>query len=289
MKSKFQLAALALAILSTINSELSTIHAQGSLTPPSGTPAPVMKSLAQVEPRTPISNAGYTISTPGSYYLTTNLVANTDGIFINASGVTLDLNGFTIKNTSFGAYAYSGISIGPSARNVTIKNGFIQGGVTNNGSGTFTGNGFGVGINGYSPFGTPENIHVSKVSVIGCEYFGIRIAGSSVVESCTATSMKASGINASIIKSCIATDCGGEAIHGFNVSDSRGESYGHGLIAETANNCTGTSVNGIGLTATIATGCTGSRSLGRAIQATVANSCFATAGTNLITYKYNMP
>ncbi len=43
MKTQLKLAALALA-LSTVNSQLSSAFAQGSLTPP-GAPAPVMKSL----------------------------------------------------------------------------------------------------------------------------------------------------------------------------------------------------------------------------------------------------
>jgi len=40
--------------------------AQGSLTPP-GAPAPTMKSLDQIEPRTPISSLPFTISSSGSY------------------------------------------------------------------------------------------------------------------------------------------------------------------------------------------------------------------------------
>jgi hypothetical protein len=35
--------------------------------------------------------------------------------------------------------------------------------------------------------------------------------------------------------------------------------------------------------------CTGYRFDGLAIQAALANGCWALAGTNLITYKYNMP
>ena len=98
MKTKIKLAALTL-ILSTINLPLSTIHAQGSLTPP-GAPAPTMKSLAQIEPRTPISSAPFTISVPGSYYLTTNVTVSAgDAIIIAANNVTLDLNGFTISST----------------------------------------------------------------------------------------------------------------------------------------------------------------------------------------------
>ncbi len=48
----------------------SSLHAQGPLAPP-GAPAPTFKTLQQVEPRTPISALPFTISQPGSYYLTT--------------------------------------------------------------------------------------------------------------------------------------------------------------------------------------------------------------------------
>jgi hypothetical protein len=45
-----------------------------------------MKSLDQIEARTPISSAPFTISAPGSYYLTTNLTtAVSNAILINWS------------------------------------------------------------------------------------------------------------------------------------------------------------------------------------------------------------
>jgi hypothetical protein len=47
--------ALALLALSILNSQFPTCFAQGSLTPP-GAPAPMMKSLDQIEPRTAITN-----------------------------------------------------------------------------------------------------------------------------------------------------------------------------------------------------------------------------------------
>ena len=97
------------------------LRAQGTLTPP-GAPAPMMKSLAQIEPRTPISGTPFSITNGGSYYLTTNLY-NSFGITISASDVTIDLNGFT-----FSGFSGSGIGIyGPSTMtNITIRDGTIK-------------------------------------------------------------------------------------------------------------------------------------------------------------------
>jgi hypothetical protein len=85
-----------LLLLSTSILEPSTFG-QGSLTPP-GAPAPTMRTLEQVEPRTPISAAGYIIDRPGSYYLTTNLfgAGGLGAIRIMTNDVSLDLNGFSI-------------------------------------------------------------------------------------------------------------------------------------------------------------------------------------------------
>src|ERR1022692_511095 len=98
--------------------------AQGSLTPP-GAPAATMKTLTQIEPRTPISSVPFTISTPGSYYLTTNVTATTsNSIFINTNGVTLDLNGFTIASTvSSAAAGGAAILLGDALNDITILNG----------------------------------------------------------------------------------------------------------------------------------------------------------------------
>jgi hypothetical protein len=106
----------------------SFLRAQGLLTPP-GAPAPTMKTLDQMEPRTPISTYGTNITAGGSYYLTANLTgASTtqDAITISADNVTIDLNGFALLNTAGTGTSADGISF-TSRKNVTIRNGTIQG------------------------------------------------------------------------------------------------------------------------------------------------------------------
>ena len=101
---------------------------QGSLTPP-GAPGETMKSLEQVEPRTPIPSLPYTISESGSYYVTGNLSSTTHGIVIETSGVTVDLMGFSLTGdgtSSYPDYDY-GIYVDGST-NAVIKNLVIKGG-----------------------------------------------------------------------------------------------------------------------------------------------------------------
>ena len=127
------IASLALTVLSTLNSQLSTVFAQGSLTPP-GAPAPTMKTLAQIEPRTPVdathtpgdANNLFIISQSGSYYLTTNItgVAGKNGIGIQASNVCLDLSGFALMGG--GTSSLSGIEVAGSPANIKICNGLVR-------------------------------------------------------------------------------------------------------------------------------------------------------------------
>jgi len=299
---------LCLALLSTLNSQLSTAFAQGSLTPP-GLPAPTMKSADQIEPRTIVNavntpgnlpNAySFVISQPGSYYLTTNLMFQQYGasaaIAIATNGVTLDLNGFTIPSIpGFTGPSSIGIMLASGVSDITIINGHINGG----------GNGIGITYLG----NPPTNVLISKVSVsrVGVSGDGINVGtgNATVVENCTVTTAGGQGIVASIIKSSVATGCASNAIYGDTVSDCRGISsstgvgsirygvyasfnaqncYGSaggsgiGLKAQCAINCIGTSTSDVGLFASMAQNCYGFSNSNIGLHAWIANGCSGTS------------
>ena len=160
MKTKIVIAA-AVSIFFILHSAFG----QGALTPP-GAPAPTMKSLDQIEPRTPISSAPVTISASGSYYLTTNVYASTtSGITIATNNVTLDLNGFALLGTSYGP----GISLSGNLTNITVRNGSLGGWE------------FGVSAS----TGGSGNIVLEHLLLSGCDIDGIVAALPAVVRCCT--------------------------------------------------------------------------------------------------------
>lgn len=111
----------------------------GDLNPSAPPTAGTMKSLSDIEPRTAVqslpgsASALFVISQPGSYYLTAGITVTElkHGISIEASNVTLDLCGFTLTGAvdmaSSDELAYDGIRIWTGCKNITIRNGVIQG------------------------------------------------------------------------------------------------------------------------------------------------------------------
>ena len=194
--------------------------AQGPLMPTSG-PAPTMKSLDQVEARTPIS-ASFTITTSGSYYLTKNiLVGNGNAIVISADNVTLDLNGFNISSTQSPAGTGAGVLVS-SRRNVTIMNGSISGGVTRTG-GSYSGTGFGQGITA----GNLLSGRVSGVSVTGILNDGIHLYSGStcLVENCVVDTVGGYGIVAALVSNSMAVNIGSTGIYGGRIDGCSASSY----------------------------------------------------------------
>jgi hypothetical protein len=264
-----------------------SIFAQGSLTPPAA-PTPTMKSLDQIEARTPISSLPFPINSSGSYYLTKNLgVSSGNAITISVSGVTLDLNGFTLSSTTASAAGY-GILITSGLRDITILNGHIRGGVTQSG-GTYSGSGFGYGI---AFTGTaPASTLIFHVSVSGCKNDGINPGASfsTVVESCTVQTVGGAGIVATAVKASSALECGGIGIIGNQISDCWGSSVlTHGIYGTVVQNCYGsaTGATAFGIYAFTAQNCYGAalnstNTTGDSggIYASTAQNCYGTATT----------
>ncbi len=116
------------------------VRAQGSLTPPAGPPAPVMKSLQEVydraaaaEARIPVNaetcpasaDAQFVITQGGSYYLTGNIAAPSGkaAIKLFAHGITLDLNGYSIIGS---VGSTKGIIVASAGGSAVVRNGHVR-------------------------------------------------------------------------------------------------------------------------------------------------------------------
>lgn len=207
-------------------------HAQGPLTPP-GAPAPTMKSLDQIEARIPVqslaASAPYTITQPGSYYLTANItVGNGNAIIIDSDDVSLDLNGFTIRSNYIGG-GHSGAAITTNVTHarLTVRNGSIVSGTSVPASGPPINAGFAYGIGAVVTFteSSVTNVHIRGVNT------GIYLQQSGMVERCTVSNCGNFGILTSSIGDSTANLCFGKALS----------------AAERITNCSGTSTASIGL------------------------------------------
>jgi parallel beta-helix repeat protein len=158
-----------------------------------------MKSLDQIEPRTPISSLPFTIDQPGSYYFVTNLTGDASGgITIAASGVTLDLMGFELAGGTGSAIKVSG-----TQRNIAIRNGVVR---------DWSGDGIDL-------FTGASNCQVERLRVSGNAGHGVTAGMGSVVRDCTAFGNGSQGIrvnSGSSVQGCTARSNGG---FGFRLID----------------------------------------------------------------------
>jgi Right handed beta helix region len=201
--------------------------AQGDLNPPPGGPTATMKTLDQLEARTPIHKTSgspvagphFIISQPGSYYLTGNITVSTgDAIVITAaSDVSIDLNGFTIASALVGDNDGTAIKIPGGFTRLIVKNGSIRSGSTvplDGSSATYAGFTNGIATPLTAPLAFGSEALISGVHVHGCAANGIFAGKNSIVEHCTAKNNGGFGIAVyfSSVTGCNVTNGGGYGI-----------------------------------------------------------------------------
>jgi Periplasmic copper-binding protein (NosD) len=160
-----------------------SLFAQGSLTPLTA-PAPSMKTLDQIEPRTPISALPFAITQPGSYYVTRNLTISSaaSGITIQSDNVSIDLGGFILDGAGKGI---DGITVDSVRDNIQVRHGTLQNWTQH---GVFLQSLYGGIVEGLA-------VHGNAVGIS---------ATSSIVRGCTANRNSGTGI---IVNSGTARDC----------------------------------------------------------------------------------
>jgi len=217
---------LVVALLSTFIFHPSSLLGQGALTPP-GAPAPTMKTLDQVyarlDPRTAITNIanGYTISVPGSYYLTTNLTGTSGyyGITISSGNVTLDLNGFLLQGVPG---SIDGVYVNGSFTNITVRNGSISGWGSS-------------GIDAYSA-SVPRNLVFERLTFSTNHSAGIETeAGSEVRDCCSIGNTTGIFCYGGLVSGCVTRNNGtGISAYNCTVRDCQVWSNGRGIYANSS-------------------------------------------------------
>jgi parallel beta-helix repeat protein len=228
-------------VISLLIINASSLFAQGPLTPP-GAPGPLMKTLEQVEPRTPISSLPFTITRPGSYYLTTNLTGGAGhGIIISNSDVVVDLNGFVLRGGTG-----NGVMAPPLASNIWIRNGTIRewaGLAISNLQASASGVERVTAIaNGREGIRLGASAIIRDCTILFSGSTAIRVGADSHIEGCTVSSNSAGQIidlgSRSVIKDCIVTRNFGDGINtadGCRVSNCTSSSNSRGIFL--GNNC----------------------------------------------------
>lgn len=199
------IAAAGLAVAAT----LFVSHA-GPVNPPAGAVASTYKTLTEVEPRTAINATNtpgdattlFTISQPGSYYLTSNVTgsASKTGIRITVSDVTVDLNGFALLGNGAGA---NGVSVSGGMSRIVIRNGKM------------TGWPFTAILASNSPNVVIENIAATCTTTAS----GFSVGERGIVRGCTVDS---AGVGVTAGSNSLVADCNIAGIAGQGVTSSSG-------------------------------------------------------------------
>jgi parallel beta-helix repeat protein len=239
----------------------------GDLDPPPGPIGPTMKTLSEVEPRTPVQalpgsiTAQHVIIESGSYYLTDSVsgVEGKNGIEIVASGVTLDLRGLELVGVTGsldGIHAHAGSNI--SIRNGTVRN-WGADGVNASAACNSQAEGLRLANNGAMGLSVGSGSVVRNCTAVGNNAHGIFTGFGCTVSTCTASDNVGSGIATAIsatvtgctIHHCTARGNSGSGIdagEGSTVSDCTASLNGtngiHASVGCTVHACTAT-LNGI--------------------------------------------
>ncbi len=161
----------------------------GPLDPPDGPVTSSMKTLVEVEPRTPLKfettpgNGEYffVIVQPGSYYLVSSLIVtgDTGAILIAAPDVTIEMNGFFIARAGGGTSTRPLITIDANAfSNTTIRNGALR-------------------ESGNDGIVLGRNARVENVTVRNAKGDGIIVGQRSIISNCFIESPLGNGIEVS--------------------------------------------------------------------------------------------
>jgi hypothetical protein len=258
---------------------LATAAPAGDLNPPAGPVTGTMKTLSEVEPRTPIGALPYTISQPGSYYLIKDLTGapGQHGITIAAGGVTLDMCGFTIRGT---ASSLDGIHVSGSQSKIHIENGTLCGW---GGGGINTGSGMKVMMamvksedNEYGACGGTDTSVMYMMAdgnrtggillgdkctcydstVCGNTGPGIQVGSDSIVTRCASSNNTSDGIRAGVastLAECTASGNGGNGIlipggpvgRGSTLTScTAADNMGSGIVGGSGSTLTGCTVSG---------------------------------------------